>query len=240
MKAQALAILATMAPDKGAALAEHQKTKQAALEAEQAALEEAEAIATTAALASVQWDRLHGDTLRKYDLALADWWQGWEVAKRKGDARDTMQPRPLRPDYFAHKGLAVNDTYAPLASASAMRSGPAWADNAPRWTVGEGAEWEGTDGSTRARAVISETKGARDDRQGATACTLAYERRSYEGGEGPHRAPSLAQQQARQVEEWQAELARVNQERLLVRAAQVWTPEHAEEGQILRALGMLD
>ena len=204
-------ILANLAPDGGKELAERKAQQEAAQEAEKAAQEAQEAVATTAALAAVDWERLHGDKLRKYDLALADWWQGWEVAKRKGDARNTMQPRPMRPDWYATPELKVNEHYAPLASTpkASQWQGP----EEKRWTVGEGREWQNKQGGTTAAYCFVENKGARDERDAEGLGQVAYEPRSYEGAAGPHRAPSYEAQQEAQRIAWEAELARVNEGR---------------------------
>ena len=212
MKAATLTMLASLSPDGGKALAEHKAQQAAEEEAQQAAAEEAEEQATTAALASVDWDAIHGDALRKYDIESARYAADWQTAKLKGDCRHAMGKRPMRPDWIATPDLKVNENYAPLASAPRAS---AWEGPEPRrWIIGEGRDWTNKDGGTSARVVISESKGARDERTNdSSPCLIAYAPRSYEGAEGPHRAPTLEQQQEAQRLDWQAELERVNEGR---------------------------
>ena len=211
MKASTLALIANLAPDGGKELQAQQEAQEAQEKAEQEAQEAAEELATTAALASVDWDRVHGPNLRKHDITLADYCAAWQTAKIKGDTRHSMCQRPIRPDWYATPDLPVNEHYAPMASAP--RACHWQAPEPKRWIIGEGTQWEGKDGATRTRSVVIEAKGARDDRTSESPCLVAYAPRAYEGAEGPHRAPTLEQQQAAQLADWQAELDRVNEGR---------------------------
>ena len=222
MKAHTLALIANLAPDGGKELQAQQEAQEKAQEAEKAQQEAQEAQATSAALAAVDWDRVHGSTLRRYDLASADYAAAWQVAQRKGDCRGSMGPRPMRPDWYAEKGLAVNDTYAPLATSP---KASAWQGPEPRrWQAGIASSGHSKrvviDPETGEahtvkvwRGKVKEAKGARDSREAENLSGMAYEARAYEGAAGPHRAPTLEAQQEAQRIAWEAELARVNEGR---------------------------
>ena len=105
----------------------------------------------TRALVRLSFERVHAKGLRKHEIISADYFAAVVTAQRKGDLCACALVRPLRPDYWAGKGLPVNTGYAPLASPSKAGNGYDTPD--PRWIVGVRGLGQ--------QAVVLERRGAR-------------------------------------------------------------------------------